>query len=183
MGGGQLEAVQAALLAAAGGCGVVGDDAADVGVLHLLRDGAAGRLAHRRGATSVGSQSPVSQRGAPAHMGELDHQRGTVPVDTVGELLEERDDASSATEIWFQSAAGLSMATEEEPPNMVSADAALGLLLVIELIALLGLAVRPVGGRMAVLITRLRMVRFLILKGRSSASTADMVMRFPVLTR
>ena len=45
VGGGQLEPVQAAFLAAAGGGGVVGDDAAEVGVFHLLRDGAAGRLA------------------------------------------------------------------------------------------------------------------------------------------
>ena len=40
-------------------------------------------------AEMVGSQFPVSQLGAPAHMGELDHQRGTVAVDAIRELLKE----------------------------------------------------------------------------------------------
>ena len=36
----------------------------------------------------VGSQFSVSQLGAPAHMGGLDHELGAVPVHAVGELLE-----------------------------------------------------------------------------------------------
>ena len=75
--GGQLAAVEPAFLAAARGGGVVGDDARDVEILHLLGDGAAGGLAAGRGGDG---RQPVLgvPAGAPAHMGELDHQRGAV---------------------------------------------------------------------------------------------------------
>ena len=146
VGGGQLEAVQAAFLAAAGGGGVVGDDAADVGVFHLLRDGAAGRLAlgrRRHGRQPVLGVPP----GAPAHVGELDHQRRTVPVDAVGELLEEGDDAVVGD---GDLVPGRRRAVQRHRGGAAEhgqADAALGLLLVVELIALLGLAVLAVGWR------------------------------------
>ena len=88
---------------------------------------------------------------------------------------------SSATEIWFQGAAGLSSATEGRTAEHGQADAALGLLFVVELITLLGLPSEPYDGACDVLITRLRMVRCLIFKGRRSASTGDMSFGSPSL--
>jgi hypothetical protein len=53
-------------------------------------------------------------------MGELAHELGAMAMDAGRELLEEGMTESSPTEIWFHSAAGESMETEEEPPNMAS---------------------------------------------------------------
>ncbi len=87
----ELDAVEAGRLHALGGGGVVGDDAVDVPVLRRLREGAVGRLAHRRGREDGQPVGRVPAR-APAEVGELDHHRRAGLVAVVGEALQPGDD-------------------------------------------------------------------------------------------
>ncbi len=148
VGGGDLQPVEAALLAAARGGGEVGDDPGDVLGFHLLRDGSARRLPPWRGGDGGQPVVRVPAR-APAHVGELDHQPGAVAVDALGELLKVGNDGivgdgdlipgrRRAVECH-----GGGAAEHGEP------DAALRFLLVVELITLLRLAVLAVARRMA----------------------------------
>jgi hypothetical protein len=53
-------------------------------------------------------------------MGELAHELGAMAMERAENCLKKGMTESSPTEIWFHRAAGESMETEEEPPNMAS---------------------------------------------------------------
>ncbi len=81
----QLDPIESGLGHALGGIGIVADDAGDVPVFDLLREGAVGRFAlvrrgHRRQPVAL---VPVR---AAAKMGQLDHHRAAVAVAFVGQL-------------------------------------------------------------------------------------------------
>ncbi len=117
-------------------------------ILHLLGDRAACRFAPGRG--GHGRQPVLGiPAGAPAHMGELDHQRGAMGVDAVGEFAEIRDDAVIGDGDLVPGRGRTVHRHGGRAAEHGQADAALGLLLVIELIAQLRLALRAVGRRMA----------------------------------
>ena len=103
----------------AGTGGVGRDDAGDVLGLQLLGEGAVLQLADRRGGHG---RQPVRHvpAGAPAHMGDLDHEGTAMGVDA-GRELQDGDDAVVA-DVDLAEGRGLSGATVEEPPNMVSAS-------------------------------------------------------------
>ena len=124
-----------------GGIGL--DDARDVPVLDLLGEGAVRGLADRRGREH---RQPVAvvPVGAPAEMGDLDHHRGAVLVAVVGEPLEPGHDL---VPVGVQVAEGRRavLGDDRRARGHGQRDAALGLLDVIEPVAVLGQAVLGVG--------------------------------------
>ena len=93
----------------------------DVLGLHLLREGAVLALAHRARRETVGSQSPVSQRvRRPTWVSWIISAQSCAWM-RVGELLQHRDDRGRRQMSIWPNADGLSAATLDEPPNMVSA--------------------------------------------------------------
>ena len=87
----ELEAIEAGRLHALGRRGIIGDDALDVPILHLLGKGPMRRLADRRGGEN---REPVGlvPVGPAAEMGELDHHGCAVLMAFIGKLGEPRHD-------------------------------------------------------------------------------------------
>ncbi len=145
----QLDAVETGGLHAFGGGRVGGDDALDVPVLGRLREGAVRRLAHRRGCEH---RQPVGRvpAGAPAQVGDLDHHRGARLVAVVGEAPQPGHDLVL---VGVQVAEGRRrvLGDDGRAGGHGERDAALGLLDVVEAVAVLGQAVlgvrRLVRGR------------------------------------
>ena len=81
----EFEAIEAGGLHAFGGGRIVLDDPRHVPILHLLRKGAMGGLAHRRSGEN-GEPVRLVPHGAAAEMGELDHHRRAMFVAIVGKL-------------------------------------------------------------------------------------------------
>ncbi len=143
----EFAAVEIAFLAAPGRLGSIVVHPLDIKILHRLGEGVV-REARARGGEGG---EPVLRipAGAPAHMGELAHELGAMAMDPRGELLEKGNDGIIADGDLVPQGGrridgnGGGAAEHGEP------DAALGLLLVIELIALLRLAVLAIGRRMA----------------------------------
>ena len=131
----------ACMRAAARGVGL--DDARDVPVLGLLGERAMRRLADRRGREH---RQPVAvvPVGAPAEMGDLDHHRASVLVAVVGEPPEPGHDL---VPIGVQVAEGgrAVLGDDRRARGHGQRDAALGLLDVVEPVAVLGQAVLGIG--------------------------------------
>ena len=87
--------------------------------------------------------------GAPAHMGELDHQLAAVPVHAVGELAEEGDHRIVGDRDLVPGRGRAVHGDRGGAAEHGEPDAAPRLLGVIELVALLRLAVPSVAGRVA----------------------------------
>ena len=145
-GEGQLDAVEPALLAAPRRLAEIMDDAAEVPVLHLLRERAVLRLAHPRGRHRHQPVAGVPARAA-AHMGELAHQRGALAVDALGELLEIGQDAIVA-DVELAEGGRTFRRHHRRTAEHGHGEAASGLLLVVALVALLRHGVLGIGRRM-----------------------------------
>ena len=145
--GDDLDPVEAALLAAPGTGGVARQHPLDLVQLDRLRERAVLPLADR--ARGQGRQ-PVGDivAGAPAHVGDLAHQRAVVPMDRVGELLEPGNDLV-ARGVDLTECRRAVRCRRGRAAEHGQRQPALGLLLVIEPIALLGLTVLDVGRRMS----------------------------------
>ena len=126
-----------------GSARIVGDDAVEVPVLGLLGKGAMRRLAHRRGRQH---RQPVGlvPAGAAAEMGELDHHLAVVLVAGIGELGEPRHDLVA---IGMQIAEGGRAVARDDrrAGGHGQRHAALGLLGMVEPVALLRHAVLGIG--------------------------------------
>ena len=142
-----LAAVEPAFLAAHGGSGVVGDDAVDVVAVHLARDVAMAALADR--GRRHGRQ-PVhrGRGGAPAEMRDLAHDRGAMAVDARREGLQVGDDGV-ARHVDLAAAPARIARHHRGAAEHGERDAALGLFLVVALVALLGQPALVDGGGMA----------------------------------
>jgi hypothetical protein len=120
------------------------DDTLDVMLIHLARKGAMRRFAHRRGGDDRHPVSGVPCRAA-AEMRDLANQAALVPVDSFCELLEIGNDVVRA-DVDLAEYRGRVRGDERGAAEHRHADAALGLLLVIELIAQLRLSILRIGG-------------------------------------
>ena len=138
-----LDAVHSAGLHPLGGVGVVADDAVDVPRLGDLRVGAVRRLAQRR---RRDHRQPVvlAPAGAAAEVADLDHRRCAVLVDAVGHRLDPRHD---------RVVVGVQVAERRRAVGRHDrgagrhrhGQATLGLLDVVQPVAILGHAVLAVG--------------------------------------
>ena len=139
----ELDAVEAGRPAALGGGSIVGDDALDVPVLRRLGKGAVRRFAHRRGREH---RQPVGlvPAGAAAEMGDLDHHLAVVLVAGVGQFGKPGHDG---VVIEMQVAEGRRAVARNDRRSCRHGQrhAALGLLRVIEPVALLRHAVFRIG--------------------------------------
>ena len=139
----ELEAIEACSFHAFGAVGVSLDDPGDVPILHDLREGAMGGLAHVGGRDD---RQPVRlvPVGPPAEMGHLDHHRRAMGVHVVGEFGEPADDLVLVEK---NVAEGLGTVRRDHrgTANHGQRDAALRLFGVIELVALLRHAVLGVS--------------------------------------
>ena len=142
----ELEAIEACGFDPLGAVGVGLDHPGDVPILHDLRKGAMGRLAHVGGRDD---RQPVGlvPVGPAAEMGHLDHHRRTMVVDVVGEFGEPADDLVLVEK---DVAEGLGTVRRDHRRAAYHGqrDAALRLLGVIEPVALLWHAILGVGGLM-----------------------------------
>ena len=143
----QLDAVEAAFLAAPRGLAKGFYDAAEVPVLHLLWKRTVGMLARRRGRDQgqpVGGVPAV----APAHVGDLAHGRGAVAVHPLRELLEIGNHRIVVDRDLTEVASRRFRRHRRRAAEDGQADAALCLLGVVELVALGRHAVLRVPRRM-----------------------------------
>ena len=144
--GEDFRAVELASLAADGSGRIGGDDAPDVMLVHLAREGAVGGFTHGRGCHD-GKPVAGVPGGAPAQMRDLADDPAIMLVDALRELLEIGDDRVVA-HIDLPEHRRRIGRHEGGAAEHRHADAALRLLLVIELVAELGLAVLGIGGGM-----------------------------------
>ncbi len=141
-----LDAVHAAYPAALGGIGVVAENAGNVPLLERLGKGAMRRLADR---ARRHHRQPIrfAPGSAAAEMGDLDHHRGAVRMDVVGELGEPANhlvlvEEDVAEDRW---AVGRD---DGRAADHGERDAAFGLLGMVEPITRLRHAVLGIGGLM-----------------------------------
>ena len=143
--GEDFAAVEPAFAAAPGGIGKGACNPGDIPRRHLEGHRAMGGITDR--AWRHGRQ-PVPRRpaGAPPHMGDLAHQAGTMAVNALGELAEQRNNAVVA-DIDLAVDRARIPAHVRRAAEHGQADAALGLFLVIGLIARAGLAAIGIARR------------------------------------
>ena len=143
--GDHLDPVEPALLAAPRPGGVSGENALDLVQLDRLRKRPVLALAHRAGCQG---RQPVGDvvAGAASHVRDLAHQRAVVPVDCVGQLLEPGDDRVGRG-VDLPEGRGAVRRGRGRAAEHGQRQPALGLLLVIEAVAQLGLAILDIGRR------------------------------------
>ncbi len=145
----QLDAVEAAFLAAQRRRAIGLHHTANVVVLHLLGEGAVRRLAHHRRGND---RQPVVlvPVGAPAKMGDLAHHGAAMAVAAVRQGLKPRNDGV-VPDMEITEGIGRIDRHHRRPADHGERDPALGLFLVVETVALLGQAIlgikRLVAGR------------------------------------
>ena len=139
-----LDAVHPARLHALCGVGVLLDDAVDVPVLGLLGHGAMRRLPPRRRSED---RQPVvlGPARAPAEVGQLDHARRTVLVDLVAHAADPRHDGV-VVGVQVAERRRAVLGDDGRAGGHRQRDAALGLLDVVQPVAVLGHALFGVGG-------------------------------------
>ena len=141
----ELAAVEPALSCPARGGGEVADDPLDVVLVHGLRERTVCGLAHRR--RRDGREPAVrAPAGTPPHVGDLDHRRAAVAVESFRERLQPRDDAVIA-EVDLSERRRRVDRDRRRPAEHRQREPASGLLLVIAPIPLLRHAVLGVGRR------------------------------------
>ncbi len=140
-----LEPVEPALLGPPRRVAIVAVDPADVLDLHLLGDRAVLVLADRRGRQVGQPVARVPARPAPG-VRELDHQGAAMGVDAVGEGLQNRDDPVLG-DVDLAERGGAVLGDAGGAAEHGQRQAALGLLLMVELVAQLRQPVLDVGGR------------------------------------
>ncbi len=144
-----LDAVEAGSLHALRRRGVVGDDPLDIPVLRLLREGPVGGFTDRRRREHGKPVPAAPAAGAPAEMGDLDHHRGAVRVTLVAEATHPRHDLILVGQQVTEGGRRIRRHHRRAGRHR-QRDAALGLLHVVEPIAILRHAVlgveRLVGG-------------------------------------
>ena len=91
----------------------------DIASVHLLRERSMGVLAHRR-RRDRGQPVLYVPQGAVSHVGDLAHERATVPVYALGELAEHGDDRVVA-DVDLPERGGGVRRDVRRPPNMVRA--------------------------------------------------------------
>ena len=161
-------AVEPALLAALARIGEGLQDPAEVPVLHLLGIGAMERLARGRGRDQR-QPVPAVPGAAPAHMGDLAEDRRAVPVDPLGEGMQIGKDPVVA-DVDLVEGQRRVRRDRRRAAEHGQRQAALGLFLVIELVALSRHAVLGEAGRMGRAHDPVAELQMLQPKGCSSAS-------------
>ena len=139
-----LDAVHAGRLHPLGGVGVLGHDALDVPVLGLLRDRPVGRLPHGRGCHD-GQPVVLGPTRPPAEVRELDHAGRAVLVDLVGHPPQPRHDLV-AVGVEVAEGRRAVLGHHGRARRHRHADAALGLLHVVQPVAVGRQAVLGVRG-------------------------------------
>ena len=145
--GEQLGAVEPALLAARRGVTERAHHPPDVVAVHLLGERAVRVLAHHRGRQRRQPVLDVPQ-GAMPHMGDLAHDRAAVAADTLGELPQHGNDRVVA-DVDLAERGGRVRRDVGGAAEHGEREAALGLLLVVELVAQLRMLVLDVSGGVA----------------------------------
>ncbi len=143
---GELDPVEPALAAAPRRLAEVADDPGEVPVLHLLGEGAVLGLPHRRGRHGRQPVAGVPAR-APAHVRDLAHEGRAMGVHALGELAEMGDDPVLA-HVELAEGARTVGGDDGGAAEHGHRHAALGLLGVVELIALPRHPALGIGRRM-----------------------------------
>ncbi len=144
----ELEPVEPAFLGAARGLAISLHHAADVPILHGLGVGAVERLAHAAGGDRRQPRLQIPARLA-ADMAQLHGQLGAMAMDAVGHLLEIGNDRIVGRRDLVVLEGRRIDGHRGDAAEHGEAEPALGLLRVIELIALLRLALLGIAGRVA----------------------------------